>query len=260
MLRKIFSKLHLSLVPAFFLAAVFLVGCSANARSTAVRMEKEPAKAEDYKADEFIGTPIMGDYDNNDDLDFVIGVADGERVFKIAVHEDAGPGNQEVLEIIRKRINEMEDHGSLRVIGYYTPEYRGQEKEYGFMDIKCIVFLNDETSYEEAFFTDAMDSRFYEEGDVTVIYAPGHHYHQVYYPRYCSPWWDTDGDGIPNRYDPWPFTYDLWYDYNLNFIPDWYDPYYCSYYPYWNYWNMGWKNALSNILQYRSSYNCYDYK
>ena len=39
------------------------------------------------------------------------------------------------------------------------------------------------------------DPRFYDDGDVTVVFAPGHRYSHVYYPRYTSPWWDTDGDG-----------------------------------------------------------------
>jgi len=222
-----------------FLAVGFLAGCSAHARSTAVYMEKAAADASDYQADEFIGTPIIGDYDDDPDLDFVLEVREGDRVFKINIHEDVNESNREVIDRIRRRINEMEDTGSLRVIGYYNSEYRGREKEYGSLDLKCIVFFEDEHGYEEAFFTDAKDSRFYESGDVTIIYAPGHHYRYIYYPRWTSPWWDIDGDGIPNRYDPWPFTYDLWYDYNLNFIPDWYDPYYCGYYPYWDYWSVG---------------------
>ncbi|MFH1071523.1 MAG: hypothetical protein V1794_18030 [Candidatus Glassbacteria bacterium] len=225
---KLLSPLAATLVLAFS------AGCSVYARSTVV--DREAPQSEDLKADEFVGTPMMGDYDQDKNLDFVLEVHDADRVFKIGVHEEVGPGNEELMEKIRQRINSMEDKGSLRVIGYYNPEYRGEEKEYGFLDLKCIVFYDDATGQEEAYFTDPQDSRYYSEGDVTVIYAPGHHFDHIYYPRYCSPWWDTDGDGIPNRYDPWPLTYDLWYDYNLNYIPDWYDPYYIGFYPYWDYW------------------------
>ncbi|HLA41503.1 MAG TPA: hypothetical protein VJ417_15990 [Candidatus Glassbacteria bacterium] len=229
-----------SLFKSLFVMAAAVVfalsaGCSVYARSTVV--QSDVPEAEDFHADEFVGTPIIGDYDDNRDLDFVLEVRDGERVFKINVHEDAGKGNEELVEKIRQRINSMEDQGSLRVIGYYNPEYKGQNKEYGFLDLKCIVFFDEDSGQEEAYFTDSQDSNFYTQGDVTVIYAPGHHYRDIYYPRYSSPWWDTDGDGIPNRYDPWPLTYDLWYDYNLNYIPDWYDPFYIGYYPYWDYWS-----------------------
>ncbi len=223
---------------SMLLAAMLFIGCSTHARSTSVIVEKRGVAVEEFEADEFIGTPIIGDYDDNPDLDFVLEVVDGDRVFKINVHEDAGEGNQELIEKIRRKINFMEDRHTLRVIGYYSSEFKSREKEYGFLDLKCIVFYDEETGTEEAYFTDARDSEFYTEGDVTIIYAPGHHYQTVHYPRYARPWWDTDGDGIPDRYDPWPLSYDLWYDYNLNYIPDWYDPYYIDYYPYWSHWNM----------------------
>jgi hypothetical protein len=264
--KKFINHAHF-LLAALFFSALFLIGCSSYARSTSVRTEGS-ASEEEYKADEFVGTPIMGDYDNNDDLDFVLGVHDGDRVFKINVHEDAGVGNKEILDRIRKRINEMEDRNTLRVIGYYSPEYKGTGKEYGYLELKCIVFFDDETGYEEAYFTDPKGSRFYDEGDVTVIYAPGHHLNRIYYPRFCTPWWDIDGDGIPNRYDPWPYTYDTWYDYNLNGFPDWYDPYYCDYYPYWNNWDLGfwvgygWYSPsyfhnYYNAGRYYDDYRCY---
>jgi len=159
MLLKIFSKLPQSLVPVCCLAAVLLVGCASHARTTAVRMEKAPPQDEDYDTDEFIGVPIIGDYDEDENLDFMIRVDDGERVFKIYVHKDASPGNRKIIERIRRRINEVEDRGSLCVIGYYTPEYQGKEKEYGFLDLEYIVFFDDETGDEEAFFTEPKDSR-----------------------------------------------------------------------------------------------------
>ena len=238
----------LIMLPLVTMFLAFSLNCSSHARATTVRgseaavtaEEYEAAvPAEEYEADEFIGVPIVGDYDDNPNLDFILEVRDGDRTFKVEVHEDVNSSNREAIDLIRKRINEMEDMKQLRVIGYYSPEYRGASKEYGFMDLKCVIFFDEETGYEEAYFTDARESRYYDNGDVTVVYAPGHHYNGVYYPRYCSPWWDIDGDGIPNRYDLWPMTYDVWYDYNLNYIPDWYDPYYCSYYPYWSYWNSG---------------------
>ena len=223
---------------SMLLAAMLITGCSTHARTTSVIVEKSGVPVEEFEADEFIGTPIVGDYDDNPDLDFMLEVVDGDMVFKINVHEDAGEGNQELVEKIRQKINFMEDRQSLRVIGYYSSEFRSTDKEYGFLDLKCIVFFDEETGLEDAYFTDGNDSKFYTEGDVTVVYAPGHHYRTVYYPRYASPWWDSDWDGIPDRYDPWPFSYDIWYDYNLNYIPDWYDPYYVNYYPYWSHWNL----------------------
>ncbi len=220
-------------------AFALLAGCAVYARSTTVGQSTAPvAESEDRQADEFIGTPIMGDYDNEEDLDFVLEVNDGGKVFKLEVHESAGGGNRALLEDIRQRVNAMEDTGNIRVIGYYSPEYRGAKKEYGFLDLKMIAFFDEGTGKEEAFFTDPQDSPFYTQGDVTVVYAPGHHYNTIRYPRYVSPWWDSDGDGVPNRYDLWPYSYDIWYDYNMNYIPDWYDPYYAGYYPYWNYWQM----------------------
>jgi hypothetical protein len=251
-----------SFLAAAYLALAFLFGCSSNAKSTAIRTERNAEQAENYKADEFIGTPIVGDYNNNDNsLDFVLGVTDGDRTFKINVHEDVNESNREAINTVRERINEMEDRGKVRVIGYYSSEYKGQSKEYGFLQLKCIVFFDDKTGYEEAYFTDPKDSRFYTEGDVTVIYAPGHHYRHVYYPRYCSPWWDSDMDGIPDRYDPWPYSYDIWYDNNLNGIPDWYDPFYCDYYPYWNNWDMGlWVNyGWYSPGYFRHGYDNYGY-
>ena len=159
MLTKIFSKLLQSLMPVCYLAAVLLVGCSFHARNTAVRMEKATPQAGDYDTDEFVGVPIIGDYDDKEDLDFMIRVDDGDEVFKIRVHKDASPGNRKIIERIRRRINEMEDRGSLCVIGYYTPEYREKEKEYGFLDLECIVFFDDQTGDEEAFFTEPKVSR-----------------------------------------------------------------------------------------------------
>ncbi len=220
-------------------ALALFTGCATYAHSTTVARSPAPeAEPEDRQADEFIGTPIMGDYDNEEDLDFVLEVKDGDKVFKIEVFESAGGGNRALLEQVRQRVNAMEDTGSIRVIGYYSSEYRGSSKEYGFLDLKMIAFFDEETGKEEAFFTDPQNSPFYTQSDVTVVYAPGHHYSTIHYPRYVSPWWDNDGDGIPNRYDPWPYSYDTWYDYNMNYIPDWYDPYYSGYYSYWNYWNV----------------------
>ncbi|MBW7998433.1 MAG: hypothetical protein FVQ81_18040, partial [Candidatus Glassbacteria bacterium] len=233
---KFFRGISLAAVLGAF--ALF-TGCTAHAHSsTVVRAQASSVPAEEFEVDEFIGTPIMGDYDNDEDLDFVLEVNDGEKVFKIEVHESAGGGNRELLENVRQRVNALEDNGSIRVVGYYSSEYRGREKEYGFLDLKMIAFFDPESGQEEAYFTDPQDSRFYTESDVTVIFAPGHHYRTVHYPHYVSPWWDSDGDGIPNRYDPWPYSYDIWYDYNLNYIPDWYDPYYVGYYPYWDHWHM----------------------
>ena len=247
--------------PALLLLATMLfIGCSTHARTTSVIAENHGVAVEEFEADEFIGTPIIGDYDDNPDLDFVLEVVDGDRVFKIDVHEDAGPDNQELIEKVRGKVNFMEDRYTLRVIGYYSSEFKSREKEYGFLDLKCIVFFDEETGSEEAYFTDAKDSEFYTEGDVTIIYAPGHHYQTIHYPRYARPWWDTDGDGIPDRYDPWPLSYDLWYDYNLNYIPDWYDPYYIDYYPYWSHWNLGfWVGYRWYTPYYHRNYYPYGY-
>ncbi len=159
MLTKIFSKLLQSLMPVCCLAAVLLVGCITHARNTAVRMEKAPPQAGDYDTHEFVGVPIIGDHDDDENLDFMIRVDDGDKVFKIYVHKDASPGNRKIIERIRRRINEMEDRSSLCVTGYYTPEYLGEEKEYGFLDLESIVFIDEETGDEEAFFTEPKDSR-----------------------------------------------------------------------------------------------------
>jgi hypothetical protein len=245
---------------SMLLATMLFIGCSTHARTTSVIVEKHGVAVEEFEADEFIGTPIIGDYDDNPDLDFVLEVVDGDRVFKIDVHEDAEPGNQDLIEKVRQKVNFMEDRYTLRVIGYYSSEFKSREKEYGFLDLKCIVFFDEETGSEEAYFTDAKDSEFYTEGDVTIIYAPGHHYRTIHYPRYARPWWDTDGDGIPDRYDPWPLSYDIWYDYNLNFIPDWYDPYYIDYYPYWSHWNLGfWAGYRWYTPYYHRYYYPYGY-
>ncbi len=146
-------------MPGCCLAAVLLVGCSSHAGSTAVRMEKATPQAGDYDTHEFVGVPIIGDYDDDENLDFMIRVDNGDKVFKIYVHKDVSPGNRKIIERIRRRINEMEDRGSLCVIGYYTPEYLGNEKEYGFLDLESIVFIDEETGYEEAFSTEPKDSR-----------------------------------------------------------------------------------------------------
>ena len=234
------NLLRIPLAAILFSMISFTTGCSAYYQRTVVADNRATyTPAENAQADEFIGTPIIGDYDDNPDLDFVLEVQDGDQRFKIEVHEDVNDSNRELIDKIRTQINEMEDRGMIRVVGYYNSEFRGKNKEYGFLDMKMVVFFDGDQGTETAYFTDPTESRFYDQGDVTVIFAPGHRYNHVYYPRYTDPWWDSDGDGIPNTYDPWPLSYDVWYDYNLNGLPDWYDPYYCDYYPYWSHWDMG---------------------
>ena len=144
----------LSVMAVMGVFALF-TGCTTVAYSTTTaRTGGTGAEPADRQADEFIGIPIMGDYDNEEDLDFVMEVDDGEKVFKVEVHESAGGGNRALLEDIRQRINSLEDTGTIRVIGYYSSEYRGAAKEYGFMDLKMIAFFDEESGKEEAFFTD----------------------------------------------------------------------------------------------------------
>lgn len=246
------------------LALTFLVGCSSHARSTTVRTVDTAVPAERFQADEFVGVPILGDYDQNPDLDFVLEVVDGDRTFKIKVHQKAGKQNRKLLDELRARINESVDKNPVRVVGYYSSEYKGPENEYGFLDLKTVVFYDESSGKELAYFTDGKDARFEESGyreekEVTVLYAPVYNYHPFPTPRYYDPW----AYSINTWYDP--YWYDpYWYD-PFRYDSYWYDPFYVGFYPR-SRWNMGfmvsynwYRPAYVRYYHSRPYYYHYDY-
>ncbi|MBU0667227.1 MAG: hypothetical protein ABIC91_02995 [Nanoarchaeota archaeon] len=186
---------------------------------------------------EFVGTPIVADYDKNPDLDFTLATYEDGKYFKIRVHEDSHWSNDDILWELRQIVNESEDKKEVRVLGYYDRRGGSSTTEYGVLNLTTFVNFNETTGHEDVYFTDPEHSNFYEDRmNINFIYYPGHHFHKFMYPYKVRPAWDFDMDGIPNAWDVDPYHYGPWTDINNNHIWDWYDPMFQNLY--WQHWGL----------------------
>ena len=135
-----------------------LLSCSHHGLKTEQRKGEVPVNSE---LRVFTGIPIVGDYDKDADLDFVIRVEDNDTVLKIRVHEDIFITNRNLIYKIRRWINEMEDWEMLRVSGSYKVDYRGKNIEYGSLNLDTITFLDDENEFTESYDTNPSDALYY---------------------------------------------------------------------------------------------------
>jgi hypothetical protein len=189
----------------------------------------------------FVGV-TAGDHDYSRNLDFVLedySLADkNNNPFKLWVHEDFDLSNKKVLDEVIKRINNPDKYPLIEAYGTYHP-VTSQGGFDGRLNLESII-ATDLQGNSETFYTDPANSNFYKiESDDFLDWAffPGRNIIGVYYPFFAEgPFWDIDGDGIPNRFDPFPFSWNPWdssifdigYGFNHWQNHNWFG---------WNYWN-----------------------
>ena len=142
------------IIALWLTAAVFVAACASHTASSAPPPGAEPVEKPAGTEAEFVGVPIIGDYDGDDDLDFVLRADSGECVYKIRVHEDMRMGNSSLVRDLRSWINEIVDLEPVRVAGFYTPEYRADSIEYGALALQEISFLDSLSTFEPPYRTD----------------------------------------------------------------------------------------------------------
>jgi hypothetical protein len=138
-----------------FLLPVLLLfaGCTTRAVQTAPPGAKLVLGTSRARA-AFTGVPIVGDYDNKRDLDFVLRADSAGRVYKVRVHEGSHVSNSGLLRQICTWINEIEDIELVQVSGFYTPHYRADSIEYGALELREIAFQDTLPGFEEPYRTD----------------------------------------------------------------------------------------------------------
>ncbi|MBW7997115.1 MAG: hypothetical protein FVQ81_11215 [Candidatus Glassbacteria bacterium] len=142
------------IIALWLTAAVFVAACASHTVSSAPPPGAGPVENPAGTEAEFVGVPIIGDYDVDGDLDFVLRADSGEYVYKIRVHEDMRMGNSSLVSDLRSWINEIVDLEPVRVAGSYTPEYRGDNFEYGALALREISFLDSLSTFEPPYRTD----------------------------------------------------------------------------------------------------------
>jgi hypothetical protein len=218
----------------------------------------------------FVGRPAALLHHSDGDLEFELESYDEfeQKNYKINIYEDADKSNIENLNLIRSWIKESlkDTNAEFRVEGFYDKKREKLRYEEGNMNPFAVIRLekvfDDSTwkNFEEVAWTDGKDSKMYNDKDENTIiifnqvYTPGHSIWHVHYPIGFYPRWDVDGDGIPNRFDPWPTTPGPWFNENHNHMWDWYDPYYPG--VYWNYWGNFWGyTTFDFIIPWRNHYD-----
>ncbi len=142
-------------VSVFLLHALVLVaGCAARAVQPAPPPGAEPVPDASVVKAAFTGVPIIGDYDNFRDLDFVLRADSAGRVYKVRVHERAHISNRGLLLQLRTWINEIEDIELVQVSGTYRPRYRAEGIEYGALQLREIAFQDTLPGFEQPYRTD----------------------------------------------------------------------------------------------------------
>ncbi len=242
--RNFFKKKWVNAAGGVILASALSMGAQAQTTQTQDLVSK-PVVQFDYNQIQenarFVGV-TAGDLDYSRNLDFVLedySLADkNNNPFKLWVHEDFDLSNKKVLDEVIKRINNPEKYPLIEVYGTYHP-VTSQGGFDGRLNLESLI-ATDLQGNSETFYTDPSNSNFYKiESDDFLDWAffPGRNIIGVYYPFFAEgPIWDIDGDGIPNRFDPFPFSWDPWdssifdigYGFNHWMNHGWFG---------WNYWN-----------------------
>jgi hypothetical protein len=202
----------------------------------------------------FVGM-TSGDHDFSRNLDFVLdnlGIENKYKDdFKLWVHENYDWTNKDVLSEVKKRINNPDQYPWIEAVGKYWP-MNSNGRFDGKLDLEAII-TRDIEGNEEIFYTDPADSNMYyldENYFTDWAFFPGRHLTGFYYPHFGTygPSWDWDMDGIPNRFDPLPFSWNPW------------DPWMCDpWYGSWGWfgfgwspwgWNWGWDNHFGYNWMY----------
>ena len=143
-------------------------GCGAYTRATGLRPEAETVALADGSRVEFVGVPILGDYDNSLDLDFVLRVESVGRILKIRVHEDSRLGNSSLVSRLHTWINEIVDGEAVMVAGKFTRSHEDGQREYGSLALERIAFRDGESGFDEPYRTDPSHA-FYISASVSVF-------------------------------------------------------------------------------------------
>lgn len=141
----------LTVFPFLFPVLMLLASCAAHAVPPMPPPVAEPVEDASVTMAVFTGVPIIGDYDESDDLDFVIRADSAGCVYKVRVHESAGFSNRAQLRQLRGWINEIEDYELVQVSGSYTPYYRAGSIEYGALELKEIAFQDTLPGFEQPY-------------------------------------------------------------------------------------------------------------
>ncbi|HJX05541.1 MAG TPA: hypothetical protein VJ461_02440 [Candidatus Nanoarchaeia archaeon] len=206
------------------------------------------------KDDILVGQVVKGDYDQDKDLDFMLGLFDkkndqGEQMW-VQVHESYDRSNRDVIDEVRYRINSPEQYPLIEVLGDFK-ENLGMGDFDGKVNPKLII-TKDLEGNEEVFYTDPSHSGLYLNNycwDADYVFFPGRHLTHFYYPHFyfgSFPGWDWDMDGLPNWMDPHPTWNDTW---NWG----WFDPWgWGAFDTWWSWggswgwgWNWGWNSGWS---------------
>jgi hypothetical protein len=253
-LRNIVLGATLSLMPISLIAQddLYYMPSRDNSKTkteyVASKDDSNTAETVVNESKSFIGRPVSISA-GSDNLEFVLESydSDANKKYSITVSEEFDQSNKSNLAMVKSWTDAaLKDSSTeFRVEGFYTKNFIKDNVEYGKLDPFAIVRVENTIKNdgiqksEEVVFTDKKDSPIYSEKNSTIIinnvYRPGHFVHHVHYPLYVSPYWDSDGDGIPNAWDPMPFTFGPWVDVNTNGVWDWYDP--CLEPSYWGYWD-----------------------
>ena len=145
----------------FVLALILPCGCGSYSRATVPGPEAGQDKPARVRQAEFVGVPIIGDYDDNRDLDFVLRVDSAGRVLKIRVHEDSKLGNSVLLDDLQTWINEIVDVETVKVSGKFTTSHEDKKREYGSLELESIAFLAADSRFGEPYDTNPQTLSYY---------------------------------------------------------------------------------------------------
>jgi hypothetical protein len=256
--RNALKKKWVNVAGGVLLASALTMGAAPKAIGQEVIPAARPALNYDKVQPNatFVGT-TAGDHDLSRNLDFVLNNTGIENKykddFKLWVHEDYDWTNKDVLSEVKKRINNPDQYPWIEAVGKYWPMNPNGRFD-GRLDLEAII-TTDLEGNEEIFYTDPADSNMYYLDDnyfTDWAFFPGRHLTGFHYPYFGGgghgPSWDWDGDGIPNRFDMFPFSWDPW-------DPWMCDPWYGSLgwfdfgWSPWG-WNWGWDNHFGHNWMY----------
>ncbi len=253
--RNFLKKKWVNAAGGVLLASALTMGAApkANAQEVTQVAQQEFNYNQTQENASFMGV-TAGDHDFSRNLDFVLedySLGKNNQPFLLWVHENFDFSNKKVLDEVKKRINNPDQYPMIEAIGNYSPMSPNGRFD-GRLDLEAII-TRDIGGNEEMFYTDPSDSNFYELDDNYFFdwaFFPGRHMTGFYYPAFggISPSWDWDMDGIPNRFDMFPFSWDPWdpwmCDPWFNMGRGWLSPWWFDggwdlgwrHHNYWNYW------------------------